>query len=355
LDSRKARIVGLLVLVLLAAGPGRAETGAPTLALFPAQNPAGNSTAAAALERALWLEVSQWGRPVEPRDTRDALRRLRLRNGDQADPALLRLLGESLAVDWLVSTAIHGADGGAVPRVTLSVRVYSSATGELAWAGFRSASGLDGRGLLGRGVLSSLEVLVPRVVRELMGSLPAALTRDPGSLREPGSARGAVAVVPFGGSTARRATQNGATVTEATRARLFRAGVPMLSPNRTHGVLRRFQAGRFGGVSAQTRAALHDAGGASTILTGAVEAYEMGGSELEPNPEVAIAMRLVDGASGRILWTDARERTGRDGQGLFSSGRTWTRGSLADEMVDDLTRRLAEAKIELGRRKEGER
>jgi len=354
-DSRATRIIGHIALAVLAASLAGAETATPCIALFPTQNRAGDSAAAEGLDRALWLELSQWGQVIEAGATRDALRRLRLRNGDHADAALLRRLGEDLQADWLVSTALHDADRRVVPRVSASARVYSATTGELVWAGFRSASGLDGRGLLGRGTVSSLDVLVPMVVRDLVSTLPDATSPEGGARVEPRGGPGTVAVIPFGGSTKYRATLNAETVTEATRARLFREGVRMLSPNEAHGILRRIQGGRFGGVTAETRAALHDVGGADTILTGAVEAYETGGSELEPDPEVIIAMRLLDGATGRILWTDALERTGRDGQGLFASGRVYARGALANDMVGDLAQRLEQAQVEPTRRTEGRR
>jgi TolB-like protein len=343
------------VLALLASAETPAATDGTVIALFPAQNRAGDSSAARALDRALWLELNQWGQMVEPGPTRDVLRRLRVRNGDRAAPALLRRLGQALEANWLVSTALHDADRRLVPRVTVSARVYSSATGELVWAGYHAASGLDRRGLLGRGSVSSLEVLVPLVVRDLLSELPVASLGSAAGGATLATDPGTVAIVPFAGSTSRRATFNAETVTEAVRARLFRNGVRTLSPNRSHEILRRFQGGRFGGVTAETRAALHDAGGADTILTGAVEAYEVGGSEFEPEPRVAIAMRLLDGATGRLLWTDALEREGWDRERLFASGRIHSRGALADRMVKTLTERLEREDVQPTPRPEGQR
>ena len=352
--STSVLIVCHLALTLLACPPADAADGGATIALFPVQNRAGDSVAAHDLDRALWLELGQIGRTIEPEVTRDALRRLRLRNGDWASPALLRRLGQMLEADWLVSPALHDADRRLVPRATVSARVYSTATGELVWAGFRGASGLDRRGLLGTGSVSSLTVLVPFIVRDLMADLPATLDGTTGRDATPTAHPGTVAIIPFGGSTARRATFNAETVTEATRARLLRNGVRALSPNRSHAILRRQQEGRFGGVTARTRAALHESGGADTILTGTVEAYAVGGSEFEPEPRVAIAMRLLDGATGRILWTDALEREGWDGGGPFGLARIHSRGALADDMVKTLTERLAKEDVSPSERAEGQ-
>jgi hypothetical protein len=83
------------------------------IAVFPVQNRAGDSSAAAAVDEALRAELARRGPLVEPEETRDALRQLRIRNGDRAAPLLLRRLGEELA-GWLVSAAARPT--GTSPR-----------------------------------------------------------------------------------------------------------------------------------------------------------------------------------------------------------------------------------------------
>jgi hypothetical protein len=41
-----------------------------------------------------------------------------------------------------------------------------------------------------------------------------------------------------------------------------------------------------------------------------VETYDLGGGESEPEPVVAIALRLLDASTGRIRWTGSSERRG---------------------------------------------
>lgn len=344
LRHRKALILGHLALALAASAAAADAPESPVIAVFPAQNRAGDSPAALAVDRALHMELSRHARVIDPESTRSALRRLRIRNGDRAAPQLLRLLAGNLGADWLVSVTLHNADRRLVPRTTVSARFYASATGELAWAGFESGSGLDGRTLLGLGVTPHLEGLVPLVVANLLKGMPLSPgPADAEGSREPRARKtdlGTVAIVPFSASTPRRATLNAETVTEAARARLLDDGVDILSPNRSYEILRRLQSGAWGGVEAETRAALRDAGGARTILTGSVETYDVGGSEFEPEPRVTIAMRVLDASTGRILWTGALEREGWDGQGLFALGRVYSRGALAEDMMKTLTRRL---------------
>lgn len=342
------RRVALVTACLVVAAPAcfgqEGGAGLNTIALLAVQNAAGDLEAASAIDQTLRFELSRFGSLLGPERTRDALRRLRIRSGDRAAPALLRLLGEELAADWLVSASLHDTERRAVPRLTMSIRIYSSVTGNLLWTGFRGSSGIDRRKVLGLGTIDEMEQLVPVVVRDLLEELPAsAESPSPASSQDGRKSRsnlGRVAVVPFDGSTKYRPTLNAETITEAVRAQLYGSGVDLVSPNLSHEILRQQQGGRWEGVTAGSRTALHTDAGADTILTGEVETYELGGSEFEPRPRVAFAMRLLDAGTGRILWTGALERSGWDGQGLFGLGRIYSRGALAERMSEILAKRL---------------
>ena len=332
-------------LLLAALGPlALAASPGAVLAVFPTQNRVGDLEAAAAVDDALRRELGRFGRLVGPEDTRDALRRLRLRNGERAPTAVLRRLGRELGASWLVTATLHDADRRDVPCLTVSARVYSSETGRLAWAGFQGESGLDRRKLLGRGTIATLEALAPLIVRDLLATLSEGLGpergTDPGGVRPAPARIGTVAVVPFTGSTSLQATQNAETVTEAVRARLFADGARLASPNDLSEVIRHLQAGRWGGVTAEARDALHETTAADTIVTGAVETYDIAGSDFEPDPQVTVALRLLDAPTGRILWSGSEEREGWGHRSLFGRGRIYSRGALAVRVAENLTRRL---------------
>lgn len=341
---RAVLILGHLLVPLLGFLCLEGSAGARVIALFPIQNPAGDSEAASTADRSLRFELSNYGLLVGPERTRDALRRLRIRSGDHAAPALLRLLGEELEADWVVSASLHDTERRTVPRLAMSLRIYSSATGELTWTGFEAGSGLDRRKLLGLGTIDEMDSLIPLVVRDLLAEL--ASTEERGEAASSPARRGSraslgkVAVVTFSGSTRFRPTLNGETVTEAVRAQLFRSGIDVVSPNLAFDILRQQQSGRWDGVTARTWSALRSLAGADTILTGEVESYELGGSEFAPRPRVVLAMRLLDAATGRILWTGSLERTGWDSQSLLGFGRIYSRGALTQRIVSILTKRL---------------
>jgi len=330
-------------LLLAALGPQAPAAPGGVLAVFPTQNRVGDLAAAAAVDEALRRELGRFGRLVGAEDTRDALRRLRLRNSEGAPATVLRRLGRELGASWLVTATLHDADRRDVACLTVSARVYTGETGGLAWAGFRGESGLDRRKLLGRGTIATLEALAPLVVRDLLETLPEGPDAGRGigtsGARLGPAPLGNVAVVPFTGSTSLQATQNAETVTEAVRARLFADGARLVSPNELGQILRNLQAGRWGGVTGEARAALQETAAADTIVTGAVEAYDTAGSDLEPDPQMTVALRLLDARTGRILWSGSEEREG-GGRSLFGRGRIHSRGALAVRVAESLTRRL---------------
>lgn len=338
-------------------GQGALAADGRSIALFPVQDRVGDSAAVAAIDLALRGELGRLGRLVGPGETRDALRRLRIRNGDRVAPLLLRQLGAELRADWLATATLHETERSLVPGLTLSVRLYSTRTGELLWTGFRGQSGIDRRTVLGLGTISEVEDLAPLVARDLLRELPQAAGEGGATVPRDGrrSRLGTVAVVPFTGSTAWQPTLSAEAVTEAAQARLFADGIPLVSPNRLHDVLRRLQGGQWGGVTAETRVALARTAAADSILTGAVETYDLGGGDGEPEPLVAIGLRLLEASTGRILWTGSAERRGWDHPGLFRRGRIHSRGALVSRVLEDLARRLDRAAVQVAPRTEGQR
>ena len=325
---------------------GMSSAGQTAIAVLPPQDRVGSGPAVEAMSRTLDAELGRYGRVLAPGPTRDALRRLRLRNRDAAPQEQLQRLGKELGAGWLVSATVHDASGELYPNITLSVRVYSGATGEALWAGFAGGSGLDGPRILGLGVLEDLEPLVTAVTRKLLASLPAqtpAIEATPGAPRSTGR----VALVPLSASTVATATRSAETVTEAVRARLLRSGIPLVSAGRVQESIRRYQDGRWGGITREARIDLHDEAGARFVLTGAVEAYDVPGGTLAPRPRVVVAMRLLDAGSGRIVWMDSQEQD-EAGPRLFGIGRARSAGEAASRAVETLLARLDDEGLGVG-------
>lgn len=339
---RRLRRLALLgaALVLATGAPGLAAAGEPgRVALLPVQDRAGDSGAVRALEEALERGLAERHELVDRERLRDALRRRRVRSVDDAPPADLRAIAAELGAARFVTAVVHLAEREVCPRLAVSARSYDGASGELGWAGFEAGSGLDGRRLLGLGAIGELEPLAERIAHRLIDGLVADL--EAAGAGGSGPVRGPVAVVPFSGLAESDATRAAETATEVLRAALVRRGVPVVSPNRVAGALRRERVFAWGALDVPVRRALAEAG-ATVLVTGSVEAWETAGDGLEPEPIVAVALRALDAGSGRILWVDALERRGWDRQGVFRLGRIHDHGTLAERMIE----RLVESMID---------
>ncbi len=340
--GRRARSFAFAALLLAAplAGAARADR----LALLSVEDRSGDEAVARVLEGALAEGLAAQHEILPLETVRDALRRRRIRSVDDASPATLRTLGRELGAQGFVTVTLHGVELQTSPRITASARLYDAASGELDRIAFASASGLDDRGLLGLGVTTDPTALAARVARRLLARLGAPAGNGPSARgpapREPGAVLGAVAVVPFAGVSDTQATSAAQTVSEIARAVLSRDGVPLLSPNRVAQVLRERRLHAWGGVESEAREGLA-AAGASAVLVGSVEAWDVAGDGFEPEPVVALALRLLDARTGRIVWTGALERRGWDHQGLFRLGRIYDRGTLAERMIEQLIGRWA--------------
>jgi hypothetical protein len=330
----------LAAAIWLVAASARAET----FALLPVRQGVRDVGIAAAVERAVSSELTRHGGLVEAERTRTALRRARLRSVDAASPERLRELAAAVGADWLVTAAVHDAPEGGAPDLTLSVRLYEGRSGRLAWAGAIGRSGLDSRRILGVGAIHDLESLAPIAVAALLeplGGEDGALRRAAATAGEAGG--DAYALVPFTAVAIAEGLEVAAAATETLRATLVDRGVELTEPSCVTTALRRPDGVRWGELDAESRAKLRDDCGARLLVTGAVERWEIAGSALSPEPVVAVAVRLLDAASGEILWTGSLEARGWDREGWFGHGRVYSRGDHLRRLLDRIVNRMLAA------------
>jgi hypothetical protein len=108
----------------------------------------------------------------------------------------------------------------------------------------------------------------------------------------------------------------------------------LAAPGFVNQILRRRGILLRGHVDAATLHVLSQ-GGIDTVVTGTVEEWEVRGGR-EPEPRVSFGARLIDASSGQILWMNGQDRGGWDGLRLFGTGRTHSRGRLAEHMMRSL-------------------
>lgn len=335
-------IVAVLVAVACDSASAVASSASLRLAIAPLKRAVGTAEVAAAVESSLSAQLSEYGGVIGIGDTRDALRRLRLRDIDSTSSERLAELAEELEFDWLVVASLHDARSEPVADLALSMRFYER-SGNLVWSEFLGRSGLDGETTLGFGTVDSVENLAPVVVERLLDESPIGDQVRRGSRRSKPrdvGALGAIALLPLTSYVEYEALLVADAATEAARAVLRRSGVALASPSCVRESMRLQWARNWGELPVEARRAIQEDCGAERILTGAVEQWDVRGTGLVPKPEVSLSLRLLDAVSGRILWMDSREATGWDSGGLFGRGRIYSRGVLLDDLLTDLTRSL---------------
>lgn len=336
-SSRFPRTAALLALLCLLACAGPVAAG--RLAVAPVQDRAGDPELAAAVEAEVRGALAAGHELVDPTELRDALRRGRIRSVDHATADDLRAVAQETGADRVVSVTLHQALRAEPPRVSVSARVWDATSGAMDWAGFEARSGLDGRTVLGLGVVHDPVRVAARVGRELATGLSAGVA--PGNAhRDRPDSLGPVALVPLDAVTDHDATNAAETGTEIVRAVLHRNGVDVAPVGCVAGSLRRQTFYTWGSVTAPARRAVAARCGVRWVLTGTVEAFDVSVSALEPDPRVGIALRLLDAETGRIVWTGALEREGHDSEVAFRLGRVRTRAGLGERLVKILIRRL---------------
>ena len=315
--------------------------------ILPIQDRAGSPDTVEYLSLLTRQSLSESGAQLtEVVGLRDSLRRMRIREATTATSEKLLQLSRILGTDWLVSTTLHELVREPIPQITLSAQIFRPETTTLDWSGFVSMTGLDRQTWLGLGEVDSLDELLRRAIGELFADFASGPSGSPkkrlphskhGFLREPvpPSTSGAVAVIPFDSIVDRDALRVAELQTRAWIAALDRGGFRVVRPGAVHQVMRERGQLLLGEVDRSTALELATRLGVEWVLTGTVETYKTG-SGLLPDPWVAIGARLIHSDSGRIFWSDGRERQGSDSQTLFQQGRIYSAADLSLEMVHSM-------------------
>lgn len=313
----------------------------PPAALLPLQNQAGHLEAGQALHQEVQRELELRLSLARAESVRNVMRSLRIRSAADLSADRIRRVQPALQTEWLIFITLHDVNLRVVPALTASAQVFRAETGELYWSGLVGRSGLKGLPWLGLGVTHHLPDLAREVGLQLAADIADALSSPSVASAQAALDDGRkLALVPLAGLTPKQGTANAATVTEAVRDISQELGLQLVSPNRISEILRRQGVLRWGEADRALREELVSAYAVSAILTGAVEVYEVTGGTTAPEPRVEISLRLVDAATGNILWSGAIERSGSHRKGPFGAGRVHSRGELAQRLTKELLTNL---------------
>ncbi len=282
-----------------------------------------------------------------------ARHRMRYTGGVDAEQA--RALREELGADAVLVTALEVLRPANPPTLAISMRLVAAGDEPtILWMDRVSRAGDESPGLLGLGLIESLQPIQDDLVARLVGSLEAVLVRGEAPERCEGGRtyrprvrfrspmldqgeRYTLAVVPFFEQTSRRGAGEAISL-ELVRQLVATGRFRVLEP----GVVRAFLLQRRvimpGGVSLEATRLLLGALGVQLVASGTVFDYsDIGGGQ---GPTIRFSVMLLDGGSGEVVWHSTSFNRGDDGVIAFGLGRVATPGALTCRMVAGVVDRL---------------
>ncbi|MFQ5670095.1 MAG: CsgG/HfaB family protein [Acidobacteriota bacterium] len=351
---RKCSTLILAVLLTPAlAGAG----GPPRMAILPLANSSIDPSASRLVTPAVAAGLREFGFEVLPAEQVEPwLRRERIRYTDSLSRTEEQGLASFLQVDYVLVGRVLSLVKKGVPEVSLTLRLLDAATGEVDWSVLTSTTGARWRRLLGLGEIHDIETLLRRAVKESLAGLrmdengdlvaappprirPQAWAPDPIAFldREADwSTVRTIAILPLANLSRRRGA--GQILRDILVARLWATGrFKILEPGQVRQELlgRRLYPSLASGP--EILRSLRQAAGIDALLTGAVLRYqEVPAGARGEEPEIEVALRLIDTDGGGILWSALHSRKGNDAVSFYDAGHIRAAPRLARALVDDL-------------------
>lgn len=331
-------IVRLLIALLLAAvvaPPARAQADlfkrlsqSSRVAVLPFTNYSGEP---AALTEVMPLVQEQLQRRaadlVDPASVSAALRGNRIRNTSElASSEMLTLAAELNARYLLIGTIDRYSETDSVAEVAVSARLLDAASSSVAWAGWESKHFDPRPRFLKIGGAGHADILAQQVTRQLFQDFAYARpARDRvvrglllNGKRQPAVPCRKVAVVTFGNESPTNFAGN--LIAGALLAALYRRGFELVDPGRVREVMLAERNVMQGEISVDLLRRCREELQADFVLTGTVSRFETAPDEAGDAPSIAVDARLIDAASGSLVWGRSLTREGRDSAGLFDIG-----------------------------------
>jgi hypothetical protein len=342
-----ARVAALLLLA--AAGPAAAGKVQPVaepiveglrVAVLPFTSRGAGAAGWSAVRGPLTAQLQLRGVDLVDADAVEAaVRQRRLRDVSILTTAELRELASALGADRLVLGSLYRFDQGAAPAVSLSARVVApgdstiraTAAVALDWSDLVNMLDRGGRPTLDATLHAACARLADRIGLSGQGPLhrerarllkESTLAPDPIIYMSPQLGPGSlkrVAVLPFRNPAGRPGA--GQAAAELSAWSLHASGaVQVVEPG---DVTRRLLARGWRIGATLPAEPLRDLGletGVDGLLIGSVDRWKDGSPSGVESPEIAISMRLLEAATGRILWSAVHERRGDQTRVVFELG-----------------------------------
>jgi TolB-like protein len=298
-------------------------------------------------ELLLGIRQNLAGRGIEladPVQTADALRRSRLRNTTELGVEELQSLSSELSAAYVLTGSIHRFESAPeAAEMSLAARLIYIPDLTVVWARtaalytggpvslFTSSAGSDTARLIGAGV------------RRLLGDFafkPLHPLRAVSDLR---SARGdsrttypcrRIALIPLANETTTEF--GGEMISDQLFAALYHRGFQIVDAGRVREVMLNDNDLSRGELTLETLRHLHDDLAVDLVLTGSVSTLTSAdATRFGDMPEIAVELRIVDAASGLVIWSRNFSRRGSDSEGLFGTRKSESAALMARDLARD--------------------
>ena len=330
----------------------------PLIAVFPLQNLSGAQAPLGSLMDTLIRNLEKQGfRILDSRVLDDFMERNRIRYTAGVDENISRALRLETKADATLITSVELCDEMNPPKVSLVARLVATGdTPVVLWADGVGIAGDDSPGILGLGLIESMDVLLTKASGLLVGSLEATLRGEavragrritPGRYGPKSSYRSrvltqgekrTVAIAPFfNGSERKNAGDVLALQFVAGLGRSARFQV--IEPGLVRNAFLNLRIVMDQGVSLSDAGLLFSFLDVDYVLTGKVTDYQ-DYQGLYGSAKVGFFAQLIERESRRVVWSSLSRNNGEDGVYFFDIGKINTAHKLAELMVERISERM---------------
>ncbi len=273
-------------------------------------------------------------------ELREVLRSFRIRSAGMISREDAAKILSVRPVDYFLLGSVDLYIEGAVPEAGFSLRLVRASDMRIVWAKSTAGNGEDFAGMFGLGRITSMQVMIPKLIETALQDAALAITQRTASASEN---EPTVALVPFDNLTVNRFA--GDVFTSIVLSELIARGTTVIEPGEVNELFRRNNRVVAGEIDRDLLRQLRDSLQADIVITGTVDRFQPGtaGSE-RVDPELAVGARCLDAATGKIVATYETSRRGVDSEKLFKSGAFRCLGKMAQDAAQSMLEKLLQKK-----------
>ena len=313
------------------------STDVPTIAVLPFAEYAGTDKARSVFMPLIEARIKREAvRVLTPEDTREILREHRIRAGGDISPLDARVLAEEAGAEYLLLGSYDFFVDETILEAGLSLRLLESRTMRILWAVSEAAAGDDLGGLFGIGRVTDINRLAEKVVDHAFRDFDAALSGSVKSSDRP-STSPAFAVIPFDNLSDQQNAGNIAT--RYLLSEMVEHGWTVIEPGAVNDAALRLGKVPRGEVDRTLLEYLRDSLGVDVVITGTVNEFQPGRSDVAP-PLVALDARLLHAKDGKIIAALDDARDGGETGTIIRTGPGNSLGRLTKKALENMVKRF---------------